>query len=170
MPEMRLMVYLFLLRIYACVYGCWLSLFSFLIETLLSFIYFSPHPQLINYSSKRKYPISFQALPVDARAGKVPPEEIVLVIRPGNYAYSSSSKTLDQKYIIKSNLEMSVEVNFRGNAEDLQNVHHIFSVRVRPKSLKGIQGLYVFPLKCKLPGIFRSAGVYTFSFHLVSNI
>lgn len=104
---------------------------------------------------------------MDARAGKVPPEEIVAVIRPGNYVYSSASKTLDQKYIVKSNLEMSMEVNFRGNAED---VHHIFSVRVGPKSLKGIPGLYVFPLKCKLPGFFRSAGVYTFSFHLVSNI
>lgn len=107
---------------------------------------------------------------MDARAGKVPQEEIVAVVRPGNYVYSSSSKSLDQKYIVKSNLEMSMEVSFRGNANELQNVRHIYSVRIGPKSLKGIQGVYVFPVKHKLLGFFQSAGIYTFSFHLVSNI
>ena len=107
---------------------------------------------------------------MDARAGKVPPEDIVALIRPGNYVYSNSSKSLDQKYIVKSNLEMSLEVNFRGDSDERQNVQHIYSVRVGPKSLKGIQGLYVFPVKHKLRGLFRNAGIYTFSFHLVSNI
>ncbi|KAM5557603.1 structural maintenance of chromosomes flexible hinge domain-containing protein GMI1 [Rosa sericea] len=106
------------------------------------------------------------AFPVHAQAGKVPPEEIVAIVRPGNYVYSSSSKSLDQKYIVKSNLEMSMEVNFRDDAKELQNVRHIFSVRVGPKSLKGFQGLYVFPVKRKLSGFFQSAGIYTFSFHL----
>ncbi|XP_050387770.1 structural maintenance of chromosomes flexible hinge domain-containing protein GMI1 [Argentina anserina] len=103
---------------------------------------------------------------VDARAGKSPPEEVVAIVRPGNYVSSSSSKSLDQKYIVKSNLEMTMKVNFKGDADERPNVSHIYSERVGPKSLKGIQGLYVFSVKHKLNGFYRSAGVYTFSFHL----
>ncbi|KAH8492181.1 hypothetical protein H0E87_021675 [Populus deltoides] len=42
-------------------------------------------------------------------AGCTPPKEIVAVVRPGCYVSSSHSKILDQKYIVKTNLEMSIE-------------------------------------------------------------
>ncbi|KAG6752676.1 hypothetical protein POTOM_042705 [Populus tomentosa] len=42
-------------------------------------------------------------------AGCAPPKEIVAVVRPGCYVSSSHSKILDQKYIVKTNLEMSIE-------------------------------------------------------------
>lgn len=102
-------------------------------------------------------------------AGHVPPKEVVAVVRPASYGSSSASKNLDQKYIIKSNLEMSMEVNFTGAAPDRHRVNHIYSERLNPSSRKGIQGLYVFPLQCKLP-LFDRAGVYTFTFSLVSYI
>lgn len=113
----------------------------------------------------------FKALPVDGpvHAGQVPPKEIVAVVRPANFVSSGTPKNLDQRYIVKGNLEMSMEVKFRKEAEDLQDCHHIYSVRVTPSSRKGFHGLYIFPLGCKFPELFRKAGVYMFSFSLVSN-
>ncbi|KAM1976756.1 hypothetical protein ACFX15_041359 [Malus domestica] len=105
------------------------------------------------------------ALPVDAQAGKDPPEAIVAIVRPASYDSSCNSKTLDQKHIAKTNLQMSMKVKFSSDAEGLQRVHDI-SVSVAPKSLKGFQGLYIFPLKSKYPDLFQNAGIYTFSFHL----
>lgn len=104
---------------------------------------------------------------MNSYAGKLLPKETVAVVRPASYVSSSASKNLDQKHIFKSNLEMSMQVNFR--AKDRDNVDHIFSVCLKPSSRKGIQGLYVFPLRCKLPS-FDRAGIYTFTFSLVSYI
>lgn len=106
---------------------------------------------------------------MDAPAGKVPPEVIVAVVRPASYVSSCASKTLDQKYIARTNLKMSMEVKFRSDAEGVRNVHDISACAV-PEPLKGIQGLYIFPLKSKYPALFQTSGVYTFSFHLVNNI
>ncbi|PQQ04219.1 uncharacterized protein Pyn_24805 [Prunus yedoensis var. nudiflora] len=108
------------------------------------------------------------ALPVDAPAGKVPPEVIVAVVRPASYVSSCASKTLDQKYIARTNLKMSMEVKFRSDAEGLRNVCDISACTV-PEPLKGIQGLYIFPLKSKYPALFQTSGVYTFSFHLTES-
>ncbi|XP_059434267.1 structural maintenance of chromosomes flexible hinge domain-containing protein GMI1 [Corylus avellana] len=106
------------------------------------------------------------ALPVDGpvRAGEVPPKEIVAVVRPANFVSSGASKNLDQKHIVKTNLEMSMEVKFRKEVEDLQDCRHIYSVRITPSSRKGFHGLYIFPLGCKFPELFQKAGVYMFSF------
>ncbi|KAF5442725.1 hypothetical protein F2P56_035352 [Juglans regia] len=120
------------------------------------------------------------ALPVDGlvHAGQVPPSEIVAVVRPANFVSSSISKNLDQNDIVKSNLEMSMEIKFREEAEDLQDVchiysrrvtpssHHIYSKRITPSSRKGFHGLYIFPLGSKFPDLFQKAGVYTFSFYV----
>ena len=51
--------------------------------------------------------ICFQELPAVTNTGKVPSKEIVAVVRPANYKSSPASKSLDQKFIIKDNLEMS---------------------------------------------------------------
>ncbi|KAJ6693826.1 hypothetical protein OIU85_004594 [Salix viminalis] len=99
-------------------------------------------------------------------AGCAPPAEIVAVVRPVLYISSSHSKSLDQKYIAKTNLEMSIEVKIRKSAEECQNVGHIYSARIAPSSRKGFNGLYIFSLGCKLPDLFKEAGVYTFLFTL----
>ncbi|XP_060675499.1 structural maintenance of chromosomes flexible hinge domain-containing protein GMI1 isoform X2 [Ziziphus jujuba] len=109
------------------------------------------------------------ALPVKAKAGQVAPKEIVAVVRPANYASSTASANLDQKYIFKSNLEMTMEVNFNNEADNVHNKKkHIYSIRVKPSSRKDIQGLYVFPLRCKLKQ-FERAGVYAFTFSLIES-
>lgn len=99
-------------------------------------------------------------------AGCAPPTEIVAVVRPGCYVSSSHSKILDQKYIVKTNLEMSIEVKIKKSAEESQDVGHLYSARIGPSSRKGFDGLYIFSLGCKLPGSFKEAGVYTFLFTL----
>ncbi|KAB5531616.1 hypothetical protein DKX38_018286 [Salix brachista] len=99
-------------------------------------------------------------------AGCAPPAEIVAVVRPVLYISSSHSKSLDQKYIAKTNLEMSIEVKIRKSAEECQNVGHIYSARIAPSSRKGFNGLYIFSLGCKLRNLFKEAGVYTFLFTL----
>uniref|UniRef100_A0A6N2K9V6 Uncharacterized protein n=1 Tax=Salix viminalis TaxID=40686 RepID=A0A6N2K9V6_SALVM len=80
-------------------------------------------------------------------AGCAPPAEIVAVVRPVLYISSSHSKSLDQKYIAKTNLEMSIEVKIRKSAEECQNVGHIYSARVAPSSRKGFNGFYPTYLK-----------------------
>ena len=112
-----------------------------------------------------------QELPVDGpvHAGQVPPTEIVAVVRPTNFVSSFTSKNLDQKYIVKINLEMSMEIKFLKEAEHPDDAHHIYSGCVTPSSRKGFHGLYIFPLGCKFPELFQKAGLYTFKFSLVSN-
>ncbi|CAK7324185.1 unnamed protein product [Dovyalis caffra] len=109
------------------------------------------------------------AFPVDATvpAGCTPPMEIVAVVRPGCYVSSSHSKNLDQKYIVKTDLEMSIEVKLRRSAKEHQSVKHLYSARVVPSSRKGFDGLYIFSLGYnKVSNLFKEAGVYTFLFTL----
>ncbi|KAJ0024578.1 hypothetical protein Pint_07526 [Pistacia integerrima] len=106
-------------------------------------------------------------LPFNAKAGEVPPREIVAVFRPANAVSSSASKKLDQKYIVKNNLETIVEVGFIGERKNLQKGINIYTARVPPTSRKGHQGLYIFEFGCKLPNFFQNAEMYKFSFHLV---
>ncbi|KAJ4954884.1 hypothetical protein NE237_011667 [Protea cynaroides] len=105
------------------------------------------------------------ALPVGSPvcAGHVPPREIVAVVRPADFSSSSVSKTLDQKYIVKVDQEMYMEVKFSGEGKDCED-EHIYAERVKPSSRKGFHGLYIFSLERKLPCLFQRAGVYAFSF------
>lgn len=97
-------------------------------------------------------------------AGQVPPS-FVAVIQPGNFDSSGASKNLDQKFIIKSNFEMLLEVKFRREVKS-QDDQHIYSGRSAPSSLKGFHGLYIFSLGCRFPKLFENAGVYTFTFSI----
>nr|XP_016460857.1 PREDICTED: uncharacterized protein LOC107784267 isoform X4 [Nicotiana tabacum] len=106
------------------------------------------------------------ALPQDVvDAGHEPPEEIVAVVRPASFSSSTASVSLDQKYIMKENFQMTLEVKFEAEA-DGKELGHIYSGRMNPSSHKGFTGLYIFPLKERLPDIFQKAGIYLFRFSL----
>ncbi|XP_050237468.1 structural maintenance of chromosomes flexible hinge domain-containing protein GMI1 isoform X2 [Mercurialis annua] len=110
------------------------------------------------------------ALPFSATvdAGQVPPSEIVAVVRPASFISSNTSNNLDQKYIVKSNSEMSMGVQFRRDTKD-RCVEPIYSTRITSSCRKGIGGLYIFSLVPILSRLFRESGVYTFSFSLVGS-
>ncbi|KAH9724082.1 Structural maintenance of chromosomes flexible hinge domain-containing protein GMI1 [Citrus sinensis] len=105
-------------------------------------------------------------LPSSAIAGQNPPREIVAVVRPASFISSSASKNLVQKYIVKNSSEMLMEVKFKCEDENLEDVVPLYTARVAPSSRKGYQGLYIFEVGCKFPKLFQNAGAYTFSFHL----
>ncbi|KAL0321555.1 UNVERIFIED_CONTAM: Nicotinamide/nicotinic acid mononucleotide adenylyltransferase [Sesamum calycinum] len=107
-----------------------------------------------------------KGLPADVvQAGDAPPENIVAVIRPKSFP-ESSSKRLDQKFIVRNSLDMSLEVNLRAGSKSVGRHGHIYSVRIPPSSHKGLHGLYIFPLKSKRPDLFQKAGSYALSFSL----
>lgn len=112
------------------------------------------------------YHVCLQVLPINSPvfAGQVPPTQVVAVVRPVNFMAGATEK-LDQKYIYKSNIEMLMEINFKNQGQNDAVVIH--SDRVSPESCKGFNGLYFFPLGCKLPNLFNRAGAYIFSFSLV---
>lgn len=111
-----------------------------------------------------------QALPQDVvDAGHEPPEEITAVVRPASFSSVTASKSLDQKYIMKDNFEMTLEIKFKAD-ENEKELRHIYSGQLTPSSLKGFHGLYIFPLKKKSPNLFQKAGIYLFRFSLVSNM
>ncbi|XP_075495210.1 structural maintenance of chromosomes flexible hinge domain-containing protein GMI1 [Primulina tabacum] len=97
------------------------------------------------------------------KAGNAFPQKIVAVVRPKAFDSASSTKRLDQKFIVRENFEMILEVNFR--VEESARSGHIYSVRIKPSSHKGLQGLYIFLLSSKIEK-FQKAGYYTFLFSL----
>ncbi|KAK9672435.1 hypothetical protein RND81_12G100500 [Saponaria officinalis] len=107
------------------------------------------------------------ALPSGAivSAGFVPPKEVVAVLHPSNFISSSSADNLDQKYIIKENHEMRMDVSFKADVEESSTADHIFTTIVTNASRRGCQGLYIFPLS-SIRHLFQKAGVYSFSFLL----
>ncbi|EOY23523.1 Gamma-irradiation and mitomycin c induced 1-like protein [Theobroma cacao] len=111
-----------------------------------------------------------KALPADAtlQAGLVPPKEIVAVLHPRSFGSSSASNDLDQKEILKINLEMSMEVNFR-RTKNHQDVKHIYSGRITPSSCKGFNGLYVFPLGASSHTCFKKQAYIPFYSLLVGS-
>eukprot|EP00268_Persea_americana_P011683 TRINITY_DN14922_c0_g1_i4.p1 TRINITY_DN14922_c0_g1~~TRINITY_DN14922_c0_g1_i4.p1 ORF type:complete len:1098 (+),score=235.69 TRINITY_DN14922_c0_g1_i4:589-3882(+) len=111
------------------------------------------------------------ALPCGSQisAGFVPPNEIVAVVRPFNFTACSSSKGLDPKYIVKDDLEMSMEIKYTGEGKDCQGHLPIDAEHARPSSRKGFGGLYIFPLGYKFPKLFHKCGVYKFCFSICSN-
>ncbi|KAE9604891.1 putative histidine kinase-like ATPase domain-containing protein [Lupinus albus] len=108
------------------------------------------------------------ALPVDdpVFAGHVPPNQVVAVIQPINFIPSATEK-LDQKDIYKSNVEMIMEIKFK--SDHLNDKHVIHIDRASPESSKGLSGLYFFPLRHKVPDLFKKAGAYIFSFSLIDS-
>ncbi|KAG4172718.1 hypothetical protein ERO13_A11G015200v2 [Gossypium hirsutum] len=95
-------------------------------------------------------------------AGQNPPDDIVAVFRPSSFEVSKVSNYLDQKDIVKTNLEMLMKVQYR--TENHRDAKQINSLRIAPSSFKGFHGLYKFPLGVKFPHLFKKAGAYTFSF------
>ncbi|KAJ8536892.1 hypothetical protein K7X08_035293 [Anisodus acutangulus] len=109
------------------------------------------------------------ALPQDVvDAGHEPPEEIIAVVRPASFSSVTGSKSLDQKYIMNEKIEMTLEVKLKAD-ENEKELDHIYSGQLIPSSLKGFHGLYIFPLKKKLPDIFQKAGIYLFRFSLIES-
>ncbi|KAK4734712.1 hypothetical protein R3W88_008973 [Solanum pinnatisectum] len=107
------------------------------------------------------------ALPQDVDAGHEPPEEITAVVRPASFSSVIASKNLDQKYIMKENFEMTLEIKFKADGNEKER--HIYSGQLNPSSLKGFHGLYMFPLKKKSPNLFQKAGIYLFRFSLIES-
>lgn len=112
------------------------------------------------------YYITLQALPTEATvsAGSLPPKEVVAILRPSNFNPGSTDE-LDQKYIVRENFEMCLDIEFKAGAGQ--------SVKFDPISAKNTtrkeyHGLYVFPV-ASIPSLFQKAGTYSFSFSLVSN-
>lgn len=114
----------------------------------------------------------FQPLPTTVYAGSVPPSEIVAVVRPASFNSASASKNLDQKHIVisKEDLEMCMQIKLRAADKSIKDIRLIYSRCIKPSPRKGFQGLYIFPVGRKLPGLFEKAGDYTFSFSLVSHL
>nr|XP_010915961.1 structural maintenance of chromosomes flexible hinge domain-containing protein GMI1 [Elaeis guineensis] len=108
-------------------------------------------------------------LPVEApvTAGCVPPAEIVAVIRPESFIHSSSPNSLDQKYVLKDELEMSMKIRHMHESQGCQNVEFVHAEYMKPSSRNGIHGLYIYSLRQKHPDLFCKAGVYIFLFSVV---
>ncbi|OWM75545.1 hypothetical protein CDL15_Pgr021709 [Punica granatum] len=101
------------------------------------------------------------ALPSDGpiSARRDTPRELVAVLRPSSFGSSSVSTKLAQKFIIKENIEMTMEVKFI-SAVDKSQDDHVYSLRKTPSSHEGLHGLYVFAFGSKFPKSFRKVGVY----------
>ncbi|KAK4480487.1 hypothetical protein RD792_013561, partial [Penstemon davidsonii] len=98
-------------------------------------------------------------------AGDAPPENIVAVIRPKSFNSASNSKKLDQKFMVRENFEMTLNVTLKAGGKNAGKSEHMYSTRMTPSLHKGFHGLYVFPLRSRLSEL-RKAGFYTFSFAL----
>ncbi|TVU00155.1 hypothetical protein EJB05_54466 [Eragrostis curvula] len=92
-------------------------------------------------------------------AGYQPPDDIVAVMRPGNFTTCSTS--LEQKYIVKDD-ELEMEMKILTRSENCPA--ELIDKRVKKPSLhNGLNGLYIFPLR-EASRIFTRSGVYVFSF------
>ncbi|KAL2921819.1 Structural maintenance of chromosomes flexible hinge domain-containing protein GMI1, partial [Bienertia sinuspersici] len=109
----------------------------------------------------------YGALPTDASvsAGSLPPKEIVAVLRPLNFSPSSNANDLDQKYIIRDNFEMCLDIKYKAEAAKCSKMDQIFSGTATNTSRNGISGLYIFSVD-SIPNLFQKAGAYSFSFTL----
>ncbi|KAH6822172.1 hypothetical protein C2S53_000059 [Perilla frutescens var. hirtella] len=101
-------------------------------------------------------------LPISLEAGDDPPVNVVAVIRPKFFCHENGPKRLEQKFIVRENLEMTLEIKHRGAGE----WDHVYSVRLPASSHKGLYGLYIFPLRTIWP-VFQKPGIFMFSFSLI---
>jgi len=106
-------------------------------------------------------------LKLPVQAGYDPPDEIVAVIRPACFT-TSNGKGLEHKYILKDDLEMSMEVRLVCDGKDFHSGDVVIAHRAKPTSRNGFHGLYIFSLREKRAKLFCKAGVYIFSFSVVS--
>ncbi|KAL2540263.1 gamma-irradiation and mitomycin c induced 1 [Abeliophyllum distichum] len=121
---------------------------------------------VLNHSNCQELEVD-GALPVDdIEAGYAPPEKIIAVVRPKAFNPISTSENLNQKFIVRENFEMSLEVKFQAYDRTVGSFNHVYSGRITPSSYKGFHGLYIFPVGSKLSCLFQKAGIYTFFFSL----
>lgn len=111
-----------------------------------------------------------QGLPISVKAGDAPPENIVAVIRPKSFDTAPREKRFNQKFIVRDNLDMSLDLKRKASEGNAGDCDHIYSVRRSASSHKGLYGLYIFPLREKWPMLFQKPGIYTVSFSLVTII
>ncbi|KAF5189580.1 Structural maintenance of chromosomes flexible hinge domain-containing protein gmi1, partial [Thalictrum thalictroides] len=99
-------------------------------------------------------------------AGSVSLEKVVAVMRPAFFDPSSSSRSLDQKSIIKADLEMSMEVTYLHEDDD-PHEEHIYAERSKPSVHGGIQGLYIFSVGSRNTKHFQKSGIFRFLFTVI---
>ncbi|XP_042033848.1 structural maintenance of chromosomes flexible hinge domain-containing protein GMI1-like isoform X2 [Salvia splendens] len=106
-------------------------------------------------------------MPSLLNAGDFLPDNIVAVVRPCSFNNGNSSKRLDQKFIVRDNQEMILEI-FKHRASDGEagSRQHAYSVRHPPESYKGLHGLYIFPLGSRQRRLCEEPGILTCSFSL----
>ncbi|CAH8342534.1 unnamed protein product [Eruca vesicaria subsp. sativa] len=114
-------------------------------------------------------------LPVggSVRVGKVPPQQIVAVIRPACFTSVTPSKKLDQKHIVNiedKEMVMVVKLADPNTKPSAKVAKSVCSQRSFPTSRKGIGGLYIFPFGSKFPNLFKKAGTYNFTFSVGDSI
>ncbi|PIA26548.1 hypothetical protein AQUCO_09100023v1 [Aquilegia coerulea] len=109
-----------------------------------------------------------EALPIDGTvsAGSFSLKKVVAVLRPAFFDPGSSFRSLDQKSIIKADLEMSMEVTYLGEDYDPQE-EHIYAERSKPSVHGGIQGLYIFTVGSRNTKHFQKSGIYRFLFTVI---
>ncbi|XP_056694425.1 structural maintenance of chromosomes flexible hinge domain-containing protein GMI1 isoform X2 [Spinacia oleracea] len=110
---------------------------------------------------------SGKALPTDdtVSAGSLPPKEVVAILRPSNFSPSTTTNELDQKYILRDDYEMCLNVKFKAGADDYLKFDQFYTVTVTNTSRRGCQGLYIFSVG-SIPSLFQKAGTYSFTFSL----
>lgn len=111
------------------------------------------------------------------QAGYVLPKEIIAVIRPHAFKadnMSKSSDDLDQKSVVKDNMEMKMDIFLipqDDSAQDTSPAGDVkFSMQTKACSRNGIHGLYSFRMEgSRLNEMFEKAGRYRFKFSMVNN-
>ncbi|XP_031495108.1 structural maintenance of chromosomes flexible hinge domain-containing protein GMI1-like isoform X2 [Nymphaea colorata] len=113
---------------------------------------------------------------VHVLAGYIPPREMVAVLRPLSFMVSSSSSELDQKFIVKSDLAMKMEITFfdefkmqKYEGKIQKESKLLLSKSSEPSSRSGFDGLYIFSLDgSDIAEGLRNSGIYKFSFFVTS--
>ena len=104
------------------------------------------------------------------------PKEIIAVVRPHAFkatdnTMSKSSDDVDQKTVVKDNMEMKMDIQVIPWNDSTQNTAATgdvkFSRKTNACSRNGIHGLYSFRMEgSRLNEIFKKAGRYIFIFSL----
>ena len=110
------------------------------------------------------------------QAGFFLPKEIIAVVRPHAFKaadnmMSKSSDDVDQKTVVKDNMEMKVDIQVIPWDDSAQNTSDTgdvkFSMQTKACSRNGIHGLYSFRMEgSRLNEMFEKAGRYRFIFPL----